>query len=150
MQLLGIMASVLLASTVLATSASAVVICDQTWSEIDRSGLKYDLPKIQFDSTFVSIDGVCEKAGKLYTTSKIEICDQWAQYDAGPCIASHMQTLVTDVSYTKDLPVNEFEFRTVPMRHPLTQLLPVGRRVQGAIEAVCMKEYSIRPCPSSP
>lgn len=142
------MKALVLALTMLASSsAMAATVCDQSWAQIDRSGLQSDFPKIQFDSTFVSVDGVCEKGGMLYTAGKVEICDQWAQHDGGGCADSHLQTMSTNVPYNKDIPVNEFDFKSVPMRHSLIYQIPVGRQTEGGLQAVCMKTYTIRPCP---
>lgn len=142
-------ALVLMASLVLSvgfsTSAHASNACSKSWEEIQRSTLSADFPKIQFGTAWVTVDAVCVKGSKLYTTSKVDVCLQAGTGESSECLRPARKTLSTNIAYKHDIPTREAGFETIKEKHALTYEVPVGRNGSTFMQ-VCTKTFTIPAC----
>lgn len=144
MKAMGLLASVLV-SLGLSAAANASSVCAKSWEEIQKSTLSADFPKIQFGSAWVTVDGVCVKGSKLYTTSKVDVCAQAGTGESSECLRPMRKTLSTNIVYKHDIPTREAGFETIKEKHALTYQVPVGRNGSTFMQ-VCTKTFAIPEC----
>ena len=119
--------------------------CSQSWEKIASGRLDADFPKVQFGTTFVSIDGVCVKGNSLYTIAKVETCDKYSTGEASDCLRPVMTRLSTPIAFKREIPVNDVEFKTIDEKHALTYSIPVGYNGE-TFRQVCAKSFTIPAC----
>lgn len=123
--------TIVLASALAGISASAATVGhDSSWAEIKAAGYKPLYPKVQFGTTFVSVDGVCVDGETLRTTFPVILCTETRNDEAGTCLKQEALILSTPMTYEYEACAGygehcRWERRTG--RHALTYIVDVTR-----------------------
>jgi hypothetical protein len=141
--------SLIATGILLATSSSfAANLCSLTWDQIYAKHYRAEMPKVQFGSVFVSIDGVCVNGDTVETTSAVEVCTDYSRNEHGGCSATKSITLSKPIKYMREISVGEHggKFEKIPQTLPLSYSVPVGREVERGLQVVCQKTYTLPAC----
>jgi hypothetical protein len=142
---------VLIVATVLASQAFAAGnLCSNSWSTLNSNfRVKANFPKVQFGTTFVSVDGVCVDAdGEMLSTTKAySICTEFGRSERANCVAWEKSVLTTSRTFEKELGgEHNRKGRTIVYTTPLNYSIPVGYENERGIVNACLKAYTIPTC----
>jgi hypothetical protein len=139
----------LIAGILLATSSSfAANLCSQSWEQIYAKGYTAELPKIQFQSIFVSIDGVCVNGPNVETKETVAVCTDYSNSEQGGCTRTKNVVLSKPIKYYRDVQVGEHggRWEKIPQTLPTSYSVPVGRELANGMQVVCHKTFTLPAC----
>lgn len=130
-------------ATVFAKTKTCTMSLEQI--QADRY-LQTEMPKIQFGTVFVSVDGVCVAGDQLKTISPVAVCTKFATGELGQCVAETSVTLSTPIAFTKEIVKNETSFETITVKHATSYEIAVGYAVESGLQVVCKKTLTLPSC----
>ena len=95
-------------------------------STLASAGLVGDFPKVQFGSTFVSVEDICLKGDSVETLNPVEVCVKRSVKKNTYCDKTESKILSTPVNYTTEIEVGHHKMETIELSIPTEYSIPFG------------------------
>ena len=121
-------------------------LCLISFSAVANAALVGDFPKVQFGSTFVSVEDICVKGDHVQTINEVTVCVKRNNRRNGYCAEEQDQILSTPRNYTKEIEVGHHKFKVIDVTIALDYKIPFGYASKNGIRVVKIEDFSLPVC----
>jgi hypothetical protein len=142
------------AAILLTVGSVAFANSNMSWEEIYRRGWWPQFPQVQFQSSFVGVNGVCVAGDNLKAT--ISVCDQYrsagegsqecVRYSERAVVQSRVQTRAVCTEYSGGDNAECRRYETVTWSTPLTYMVQVVNMQGESQSYLFSKSFTIPAC----
>ncbi len=117
-----------------------------SFASVANAGLVGDFPKVQFGSTFVSVEDICVNGENVQTLNEVTVCAERAHTRNGYCAKEVTKILSTPRHFTTEIPGVHNRMQTVEVTIPLVFNIGYGYEGKNGIRVVKHENYTLPVC----
>lgn len=115
-------------------------------STLASAGLVGEFPKVQFGSTFVSVENVCVNGDYVQTIDEVTVCVKRDNRAHGYCAVTQAKILSTPIHFSKEIPGTHNKFQVIEGSIATSYQVPFGYPSKNGIRVVKIEKFNLPAC----